>query len=235
MAREFGVSFALGASLDSSFGSSFRAATGQVRGITQSIRDMEQSPVGRLGASLINQQKAIRGTRSELDRARGVLDALRAQADAAGGASGRLAIQIRQAETDVSGLTSRLERQNAAFAETRARASTAGGSLQGLISQYRQLRGEIEAQRVTKARAESGLEVAPSGGLTKSGPARHLGRHAQGPAPKRHGHDGWRAERGLERIGHTTARGPTAIGHAARPCRRRWRRIRHLGPPDPAG
>ena len=160
MAREFGVSFALGASLDSSFGSSFRAATGQVRGITQSIRDMEQSPVGRLGASLINQQKAIRGTRSELDRARGVLDALRAQADAAGGASGRLAIQIRQAETDVSGLTSRLERQNAAFAETRARASTAGGSLQGLISQYRQLRGEIEAQRVTKARAESGLEVA---------------------------------------------------------------------------
>ena len=85
MAREFGVSFALGASLDSSFGSSFKAATGQVRGITQSIRDMEQSPVGRLGASLVNQQKAIRGTRSELDRARGVLDALRAQADAAGG------------------------------------------------------------------------------------------------------------------------------------------------------
>ena len=37
MAREFGVSFALGASLDSSFGSSFKAATGQVRGITQSM------------------------------------------------------------------------------------------------------------------------------------------------------------------------------------------------------
>lgn len=160
MAREFGVSFALGASLDSSFGSSFKAATGQVRGITQSIRDMEQSPVGRLGASLVNQQKAIRGTRSELDRARGVLDALRAQADAAGGASGRLAIQMRQAETEVSGLTSRLERQNAAFTETRAKAATAGGSVQGLINQYRQLRGEIEAQRVTKARAESGLEVA---------------------------------------------------------------------------
>lgn len=160
MAREFSVSFALGATLDSSYGSAFKAATGQVRGITQAIRDMEQSPVGRLGSSLVNQQKAIRGTRAELDRARGVLDALRAQADAAGGASGRLAIQIRQAETEVSGLTSRLERQNSAFAETRARAATAGGSVQGLINQYRQLRGEIESQRTTKARVESGLEIA---------------------------------------------------------------------------
>ena len=79
MAREFSVSFALGATLDSSYGSAFKAATGQVRGITQAIRDMEQSPVGRLGSSLVNQQKAIRGTRAELDRARGVLDALREQ------------------------------------------------------------------------------------------------------------------------------------------------------------
>ena len=73
MAREFSVSFALGATLDSSYGSAFKAATGQVRGITQAIRDMEQSPVGRLGSSLVNQQKAIRGTRAELDRARGAL------------------------------------------------------------------------------------------------------------------------------------------------------------------
>ena len=71
MARDISVSFALGATLDGSYGSAFRAATGQVRGITQAIRDMEQSSVGRLGASLVSQQKAIRGTRSELDRARG--------------------------------------------------------------------------------------------------------------------------------------------------------------------
>mgnify|MGYP001368892508 FL=1 len=160
MARDISVSFALGATLDGSYGSAFRAATGQVRGITQAIRDMEQSSVGRLGASLTSQQKAIRGTRAELDRARGVLDALRAQSDAAGGASGRLATQISQTEREVASLTSRLERQNAAFGETRARAATAGGSVQGLIGQYRQLRGEIEAQQKAKARAEAGLEIA---------------------------------------------------------------------------
>ena len=160
MARDISVSFALGATLDGSYGSAFRAATGQVRGITQAIRDMEQSSVGRLGASLVSQQKAIRGTRSELDRARGVLDALRARSDAAGGASGRLATQISQTEREVASLTSRLDRQNAAFAETKARAATAGGSVQGLIGQYRQLRGEIEAQQKAKAQAEAGLEIA---------------------------------------------------------------------------
>lgn len=160
MAREISISFALGASLDGSYGSAFRAATGQVRGITQAIREMEQSPVGRLGSSLLSQQRAVRGTSAELSRARGVLDTLRARSDAAGGASERLALQISQAEREVATLTARLNRQNEAFEQTRARAATAGGSVQGLINQYRQLRGEIAAQQKLKNRAEAGLEIA---------------------------------------------------------------------------
>ena len=160
MAREISVSFALGAKLDGSYGSAFKSATGQVRGITQAIRDMEKSPVGRLGASLVSQQKALRGTRAELDRTRGVLETLRARSDAAGGASGRLATQISQAEREVAQLTTRLGRQNEALEQTRARAATAGGSVQGLIGQYRQLRTEIDAQRKAKAKSEGSLEVA---------------------------------------------------------------------------
>lgn len=160
MSREIGVSFALGASLDGSFGTSFKAASGHVRGITQAIRDMEQSPVGRLGASLVNQQKAIRGTTADLNRARGVLHTLRAQSDAAGGASGRLALQLQQAENDVSSLTSRLERQNTVFSATRARAATVSGSLQGLISDYRQLRSEISAQEHIQKQASAKLFAA---------------------------------------------------------------------------
>ena len=40
MAREFGVSFSLGANLDGSFGSSFKAASDRIGAVTQALRDM---------------------------------------------------------------------------------------------------------------------------------------------------------------------------------------------------
>ena len=48
MAREFGVSFSLGANLDGSFGSSFKAASDRIGAVTQALRDMERSPIGKV-------------------------------------------------------------------------------------------------------------------------------------------------------------------------------------------
>lgn len=56
-AGEFGVSLSLGTNLDKSFGSASHSASGQIAKVTQFIRAMESTPVGRIGASLLTQQE----------------------------------------------------------------------------------------------------------------------------------------------------------------------------------
>ena len=66
MAREFGVSFSLGANLDGSFGSSFKAASDRIGAVTQALRDMERSPVGKVGAAMSAQKDKIKAQVAEL-------------------------------------------------------------------------------------------------------------------------------------------------------------------------
>ena len=73
MASEFGVSFSLGANLDGSFGSAFRSANGQIAKVTQSIRAMEGTPVGKIGASLLAQREKTQKLVGSLKEAKGQL------------------------------------------------------------------------------------------------------------------------------------------------------------------
>lgn len=70
MAREFGVSFSLGANLDGSFGSSFKAASDRIGAVTQALRDMERSPIGKVGAAMSAQKDKIKAQVAELKEAR---------------------------------------------------------------------------------------------------------------------------------------------------------------------
>ena len=77
MAREFGVSFSLGANLDGSFGSSFKAASDRIGAVTQALRDMERSPIGKVGAAMSAQKDKIKAQVAELKKPAGSLPSMR--------------------------------------------------------------------------------------------------------------------------------------------------------------
>ena len=89
MASEFGVSFSLGANLDGSFGSAFRSANGQIAKVTQSIRAMEGTPVGKIGASLLAQREKTQKLVGSLKEAKGQLAGYWAEAERTGNITGR--------------------------------------------------------------------------------------------------------------------------------------------------
>ena len=59
MAREIALSFALGARLQSGFTAAFQSASSQAKAVSQAIRDMERTPVGKIGAAMSTQQEKI--------------------------------------------------------------------------------------------------------------------------------------------------------------------------------
>lgn len=136
MASEFGVSFSLGANLDGSFGSAFRSANGQIAKVTQSIRAMEGTPVGKIGASLLAQREKTQKLVGSLKEAKGQLAGYWAEAERTGNIIGTLAAQIERAERKVASLKGRLYQSNAAFREQNAEAVKVSGSVTKLRHDY---------------------------------------------------------------------------------------------------
>ena len=101
MAREIALSFALGARLQSGFTAAFQSASSQAKAVSQAIRDMERTPVGKIGAAMSTQQEKIRGLSGSLKDARGELDGLWQRASQAGTMTTVMARQIEQAEARV--------------------------------------------------------------------------------------------------------------------------------------
>ncbi|WP_300908384.1 hypothetical protein, partial [uncultured Desulfovibrio sp.] len=147
MAREIAVSFALNANLTGGYKAAFQGAASQARGVTQAIREMEKSPVGKLGASMLAQREKIRGLSGSLKEARGTLAALNAQALSSGGATGMLARQIELAEKRVASLSGALDRQLGQWRSTTAQAATVGGGVRGLTQDYSALAAKIDHAR----------------------------------------------------------------------------------------
>lgn len=139
MANEFGVQFALGANLDGSFGSTFRSANGQIAQMTQSIRKMESTPVGKIGAALLDQRKKTKDAAAELRQARNELAGYWSEAERAQTISGTLAAQIERAERRVSRLQGRLYNASAALKEQNAEAIKVSGSVRQLSRDYDRL------------------------------------------------------------------------------------------------
>ena len=136
MASEFGVSFSLGANLDGSFGSAFRSANGQIAKVTQSIRAMEGTPVGKIGASLLAQREKTQKLVGSLKEAKRQLAGYWAEAERTGNITGTLAAQIERAERKVASLKGRLYQSNAAFREQNAEAVKVSGSVTKLRHDY---------------------------------------------------------------------------------------------------
>ena len=147
MAREISLSFALGARLTSGYSAAFRGAAAQAGAVARAVREMERTPVGRIGAAMQAQRERIRGLSGDLRQAQAHLAGLWQRAEQAGNMSTTLARQIEQAERQVRGLSGALSRQMGQYRETVAQAASAGGSVRELAENYRRLSREMERAR----------------------------------------------------------------------------------------
>ena len=160
MAREFGVSFSLGANLDGSFGSSFKAASDRIGAVTQALRDMERSPVGKVGAAMSAQKDKIKAQVAELKEARRQLAEYEATAERTGRKTKGLEQQIEKSRERVSRLTERAKSSGLNYRETVAAAVGSAGSYQAFGSQRQSLGTDMEELRKRKDRESSRLFVA---------------------------------------------------------------------------
>ncbi|HJA75417.1 MAG TPA: phage tail tape measure protein [Candidatus Desulfovibrio gallistercoris] len=147
MAREISLSFALGARLTSGYSAAFKGAAAQAGAVARAVREMERTPVGRIGAAMQAQQEKIRGLSGDLRQAQAHLAGLWQRAEQAGTMSTTLARQIEQAERQVRGLSGALSRQTGQYRETVAQAASVGGSVRGLAADYARLSREMERAR----------------------------------------------------------------------------------------
>ena len=160
MAREFGVSFSLGANLDGSFGSSFKAASDRIGAVTQALRDMERSPIGKVGAAMSAQKDKIKAQVAELKEARRQLAEYEATAERTGRKTKGLEQQIEKSRERVSRLTERAKSSGLNYRETVATAVGSAGSYQAFGSQHQALGTDMEELRKRKDRESSRLFVA---------------------------------------------------------------------------
>lgn len=160
MAREISLSFALGARLTSGYSAAFKGAAAQAGAVARAVRQMEQTPVGKVGAAMQAQQEKIRGLSGSLRQAQAQLTGLWQRAEQAGTMSTTLARQIEQAERQVRGLSGALSRQMGQYRETVAQAASVGGSVRGLAADYARLSREMErARNVGQALAANGTRA----------------------------------------------------------------------------
>ncbi len=146
MAREIALSFALGARLQSGFTAAFRSASDQAKAVSQSLRDMERTPVAKVGA----QRTKIRELSESLKEARGELDNLWQRASQAGAMTTIMARQIEQAERRVRTCTGALNRQTAAYRESLAQVAQTRGSVRGLAAEYGHLSAQMDRARAVQ-------------------------------------------------------------------------------------
>lgn len=146
MAREIALSFALGARLQSGFTATFRSASDQAKAVSQSLRDMERTPVAKVGA----QRTKIRELSESLKEARGELDNLWQRASQAGTMTTIMARQIEQAERRMRTCTGALNRQTAAYRESLAQVAQTRGSVRGLAAEYGHLSAQMDRARAVQ-------------------------------------------------------------------------------------
>lgn len=146
MAREIALSFALGARLQSGFTAAFQSASSQAKAVSQSLRDMERTPVAKVGA----QRTKIRELSESLKEARGELDNLWQRASQAGTMTTIMARQIEQAERRVRTCTGALNRQTAAYRESLAQVAQTRGSVRGLAAEYGHLSAQMDRARAVQ-------------------------------------------------------------------------------------
>lgn len=160
MAREISLTFALGARLTSGYSAAFRGAAAQAGAVARAVRQMEQTPVGKVGAAMQAQKEKIRGLSGSLREAQARLAGLWQRAEQAGTMSLTLARQIEQAERQVRGLSGALSRQASQYRETVAQAASVGGSVRGLTAEYARLSREMErARRMGQALAANAAQA----------------------------------------------------------------------------
>lgn len=147
MAGELGLTVALGAQLTSGFRGSMASAQSHIRLLGQSVRHLENSSVGKLGAALARDGEKVRTLAADLRAAKGQLASLKAQADAAGGAHGVLARRIVNAEHAVETLSGSLKKAVATQGQNVARAHELCGSVSKLREEYRALAKDVDAAR----------------------------------------------------------------------------------------
>lgn len=147
MAREVAITFALNAAQKGGYKAAFQGAASQARSVASAVRQMERTPVGKLGAAMATQREKIKGLGTELRAAQATLGRLQAQAQASGGATGLLGRQIQQAEQRVKSLNGALGRQLGAWRTTTAQAATASGSIRKLSEEYGRLSSRMERSR----------------------------------------------------------------------------------------
>ncbi|MDE6735578.1 MAG: phage tail tape measure protein [Desulfovibrio sp.] len=145
MAREVAITFALNAALKGGYKAAFQGAASQARNVASALRQMERTPVGKLGAAMATQREKIKGLSGSLKEARQSLASLNAQA--AGGGTAMLGRQIEIATTRVKSLEGALNRQLGAWRNTTAQAATASGSVSRLARDYEKLSQKMERAR----------------------------------------------------------------------------------------
>ena len=145
MAREFGVSFSLGANLDGSFGSSFKVASDRIGAVTQALRDMERSPIGKVGAAMSAPKDKIKAQVAELKEARRQLAEYEATAERTGRKTKGLEQQIEKSRERVSRLTERAKSSGLNYRSGWFRRERSGGRLSASGARHRH-GGTPEAQ-----------------------------------------------------------------------------------------
>lgn len=179
MAREIALSFALGARLQSGFTATFRSASDQAKAVSQSLRDMERTPVAKVGA----QRTKIRELSESLKEARGELDNLWQRASQAGTMTTIMARQIEQAERRVRTCTGALNRQTAAYRESLAQVAQTRGSVRGLAAEYGHLSAQMDRARAVQTAMAANRSQAGTACRSAGAPAGHRGRRRHGGHP----------------------------------------------------
>ncbi|TVM15066.1 phage tail tape measure protein [Oceanidesulfovibrio indonesiensis] len=142
--RKLGVSMEIGASLGSTFKSTFGKAEASIKELGSSIREMESEPTHKLMRSFYKLRDRVRSSRRELAAAEKDLAGLKQQAEAAGGAKGFLAYRIEKAEGKVKSLQSSVKSSTRQFLDHKVKISETGRGLGDLSADYRRLTGEIQ-------------------------------------------------------------------------------------------
>jgi|GEM_PF-1635572 len=157
--RKLGITMELGASLGSTFKSTFGGAESRIKDLGSSIREMRSEPTHKLMQSFYKLRDGVRTSRKELSAAEKNLAELKEQAEAAGGAKGVLARRIEMAEGKVKSLRSTVERSTRQFVDHKAKIADTGRDLGELSSEYRHLTSEMDKAKSKMDRLNNAMEA----------------------------------------------------------------------------
>ncbi|WP_171267825.1 hypothetical protein [Oceanidesulfovibrio marinus] len=158
--RKLGISMEIGASLGSTFKSTFGGAESRIKELGSSIRGLKSEPTHKLMKGFYELRDKVRSSRRELAAAEKDLADLKGQAEAAGGASGMMARRIENAEGKVKSLRSSVDSASKQFIRHKVRIDETGQGLGALSKDYRKLTSQIDKAQSRMDRLNKGMEAA---------------------------------------------------------------------------